>query len=32
MCAKGDKCIPMAWRCDASPDCSDGSDEKDCSK
>lgn len=32
MCEKGDKCIPMSWKCDNSPDCSDNSDEKDCSK
>ena len=26
-CADGQKCIPMQWKCDFSPDCLDGSDE-----
>ena len=26
-CADGQKCIPIQWKCDFSPDCLDGSDE-----
>ena len=25
-CTDGQKCIPMQWKCDFSPDCLDGSD------
>jgi len=28
-CTDG-QCVPLSWRCDRSPDCSDGADERDC--
>ena len=28
---KNGHCIPIRWRCDADPDCMDGSDEEKCS-
>ncbi|XP_064624228.1 very low-density lipoprotein receptor-like isoform X2 [Lineus longissimus] len=28
-CTSG-KCIPISWKCDGSPDCSDGLDEQEC--
>lgn len=29
---KGGECVPLTWMCDDNADCSDGSDEKACSK
>jgi len=26
-CSKDDKCLPLRWRCDGSPDCREGEDE-----
>lgn len=32
-CKNGEgQCVPLAWMCDQSKDCSDGSDEHNCSK
>jgi len=31
-CETGGRCIPLSWRCNRIADCSDSSDERNCSK